>query len=144
MSAHLSANLNTSVWSKNISMYLTTVVSTDIQIWYDCNDFHSRIQQHNANRLTCHITMKVVSEDSSCSIVATLLGGVQVQLVMRCLQCQWETRKPSVAQRSKWTLQVHMDPGIYGRVVGMHTLAVSKYIIPSGLLPSLLTTEANP
>jgi hypothetical protein len=30
---------------------------------------NSLIQQHNANRLTCHINMKVVSEDSSCSMV---------------------------------------------------------------------------
>jgi hypothetical protein len=30
---------------------------------------NSLIQQQNANRLTCHITMKEVSEDSSCSMV---------------------------------------------------------------------------
>jgi hypothetical protein len=30
---------------------------------------NSLIQQHNANGLTCHITMKVASKDSSCSLV---------------------------------------------------------------------------
>jgi hypothetical protein len=31
--------------------------------------FNSLIQQHNMNWLICHITMKVVSADSSCSVV---------------------------------------------------------------------------
>jgi hypothetical protein len=30
---------------------------------------NSLIQQHNVNKLACHITMKVVAEDSSCSMV---------------------------------------------------------------------------
>jgi hypothetical protein len=30
---------------------------------------NSLIEQHDANRLTCHIKMKVVSEISSCSMV---------------------------------------------------------------------------
>jgi hypothetical protein len=38
------------------------------------------IQQHNANRLTRHITMEVVSEDSSCSMAGwgTLVACAEV------------------------------------------------------------------
>jgi hypothetical protein len=43
-------------------------ISTDIQNWHVPMFSNSLIQQHNAIRLTCHITIKVVSEDSSCSM----------------------------------------------------------------------------
>jgi hypothetical protein len=35
---------------------------------------NSLIQQHNVNRLACHITMNIVSEDFSCSMV---VGGAR-------------------------------------------------------------------
>jgi hypothetical protein len=50
-------------------MDLTIVLSTDIQTGTMTMLSNSLNQQHNANSLTCHITMKVVSEDSSCSMV---------------------------------------------------------------------------
>jgi hypothetical protein len=54
-----------------LSMNLTIVLSTDIQNWHDSDAkiSNSLIQQQNVNRLARHITIKVVSEDSSCSMV---------------------------------------------------------------------------
>jgi hypothetical protein len=55
---------------------------------------NSLVQQHNVNRLACHITMKVVSEDSSCSMVGSVEAS-KANLGFRC----------------------HMAPGIYGIII---------------------------
>jgi hypothetical protein len=54
---------------------------------------NSLLQQSNVNRLTCHITMKVVSEDSSCSMVwwSARAACAEVSIVG-----QWKPRKPSM------------------------------------------------
>jgi hypothetical protein len=72
---------------------------------------NSLSQQPNVNRLTCHITIKVVSEDSSCSMVG--LGARAA-----CAEVSTGSvgdLEAKYVQRFKGTLKVHMDPGIYGR-----------------------------
>jgi hypothetical protein len=74
---------------------------------------NSLSQQHNVNRLTCHITMKVVSEDSSCSMVG--LGARAACAEVSTGSLGDLKAKLHLAKRFKGTLKVHMDPGIYGR-----------------------------
>jgi hypothetical protein len=67
---------------------------------------NSQIQQHNANRLTFHITMKVVSEDSSCYMVG---WGARAACA--------EVPTGSVEDlKAKHGQKVHIDPVIYGRL----------------------------
>jgi hypothetical protein len=55
----------------------------------------SLIEQLNVNRRTCHIAMKVVSEDTFRSVV---WGGVRWQLVLRCLQGLWKLKSQTRLQ----------------------------------------------
>jgi hypothetical protein len=53
-----------------LSMDLTIVLSTDLYKTGMITMFsNSLIQQHNVKRSACYITIKVVLEDSSCSMV---------------------------------------------------------------------------
>jgi hypothetical protein len=70
MLAHLSANVNTSVCYKYIHLWIS--ISFYCQIYKAgmiVRLSNLLIQQHDVNKLTCHIAMKVVSADSSCSVV---------------------------------------------------------------------------
>jgi hypothetical protein len=66
---------------------------------------NSLVQHHNENRLTCHITIKVVSEDSSCSMVG---WGARAA-------CADVSRRSVGDTKAKHEQKVQMDPGIYGR-----------------------------
>jgi hypothetical protein len=102
MSAHLSANTNTSVYSKQnmyLSMALTFVLSTDIQNCHDYNAF----QLPNATAQCEQIDMSHHHE-SCISRFLLLRGWAQGQLVLRYPLGQRKTGKPSMAKRSTWTL----------------------------------------
>jgi hypothetical protein len=65
------------------------------------------IQQHNVNRLACHNTMKVVSEDSSCSMV----GWGARAAYAKVSTGSGETSKANLG------FKYHMAPGIHRRIV---------------------------
>jgi hypothetical protein len=67
----------------------------------------SLIQQHNVNRLACHITMKVVSEDSSCSMVG---WGARAA-------CAEVSTGSVEASKANLGFRCHMAPGIYGIII---------------------------
>jgi hypothetical protein len=65
---------------------------------------NSLIQQHNANGWTCHITMKCVSEDSSCSMVGW--GAMAA--------CDEMSTGSVQDLKAKHSQKVHMNPHVYG------------------------------
>jgi hypothetical protein len=77
---------------------------------------NSLLQQHNVNRLTCHITMKVVSEDSSCSMVWWGARAACAEVSIG----QWNPRKLSMAWGAIWHLRCHMAPDTYGRILSIY------------------------
>jgi hypothetical protein len=64
------------------------------------------IQEHNVNRLACHITMKVVSENSSCSMVG---WGARVA-------CAEVSTGSVEASKANLGFRCHMAPGKHGRL----------------------------
>jgi hypothetical protein len=67
---------------------------------------NSLIQQHNVNRLACHITMKVASEDYSLSMV---------RLGARAACAELSTGSVEAAKANLGFRCHNMAPGIYGR-----------------------------
>jgi hypothetical protein len=66
---------------------------------------NSQIEQLNVNRRICHISMKVASADSFCSVV---LWGTRAACA--------EVFTGSVeASKARLGFRSHMAPGIYGR-----------------------------
>jgi hypothetical protein len=61
---------------------------------------NSLLQQNNVNRLTCHVTMKLVSEDSSCSMVWWGARAACAEVSIG----QWKPRKPSMVCSMIWNL----------------------------------------
>jgi hypothetical protein len=66
---------------------------------------NSLIQQHNVNRLACHIAMKVASEDSSFFMVGLGARAACAELSTGSLE----------AAKANLGFRCHMAPGIYGR-----------------------------
>jgi hypothetical protein len=103
---NVSANVNTYVWSE-YKMDLTVVLlPADTQNWHDYNAFNFLNQQRNVNRLTCHIVMKVVSEDSFYSVV---WWGARASFA--------EVSTGSVeSSKARLGFRSHMDPEVYRRI----------------------------
>jgi hypothetical protein len=95
---------------------------------------NSLLQQHNVNRLTCQITMKVVSEDSSCSMVwwGARAACAEVSIGQR------NPRKPSMAWGAIWHLRCHMEPDTYGRIVRL----LARVNLASSRMLTLLTKRS--
>jgi hypothetical protein len=91
---------------------LSIVLSTDIlQNWNDYNAFQlpsstAQREQIDMSHQGCDITMKIVSEDSSCSMVG---WGARAA----CAEVSTGSVGDSKAMHGQ---KVHMDPGIYGRI----------------------------
>jgi hypothetical protein len=61
---------------------------------------NSLIQQHNVSRLTCHITIKVVSEDSCCSMIGWGARASCAEVFTGSV----EASKANMSKTSIWTL----------------------------------------
>jgi hypothetical protein len=69
----------------------------------------SQIQQRNVSRWACHSTMKVVSEDSACSMV-----GVQGQLARTCAEVSTGSVE---ALKANLGFRCHMAPKVNNFIV---------------------------